>query len=172
MYHAWAEGEPNGGKQEDCIAIILHLNGGIVDLSCKKREGFCGVCDVPTPPVFRIRGLCKKSKFDTQFSMTAMGLTEGLTEKIPSFVGIHNSFISLDDTQTYWKLENIKDKTAYATINVTDYNLLGIFGRQIWHFFNDTCTESSVMVGPMLYKREISLNSCDENMFNCGDGTW
>ena len=52
----------------------------------------------------------------------ALGLTEGQSPKIPFFVGFHNSLISLDDTKTYWRLENTKDKSAYATVNVTKTN--------------------------------------------------
>ena len=91
---------------------------------------------------------------------------------MPIFVGFHNSLISLDDTLTYWKLENINDPTTYATINVTEKDPLRVFGTHIWYFFNDTCTELGEKEGHMLYKKKISFTSCGQDMFNCGDGTW
>ena len=169
IYHTWHAGEPNGGKKEDCV--LMYINGEIFDVPCKNM-GACGICHVSTLPVFKIRGLCEETKFDTQFSVMALGLTEGQSQKIPFFVGFHNSLISLDDTQTYWMLENTKDRSAYATVNVTKSNSIGMYGTQIWHFFNDTCTESGEMLSPMLYKKEISFNLCNDEMFNCRDGTW
>ena len=54
-----------------------------------------------------VGNMCVLAKFDNKYSVTGMGLTKGLTPINPQFVGFYKSFISMDDTQTFWKVAKI-----------------------------------------------------------------
>ena len=103
MSDAWHNGQPNGGKGENCVTAT---DTGFVDDSCDSPH--CGICELPTSPLFHMRGLCQKSNFDFQYSW-AGGYSDQQAKKY-TFVGVRNEgFLFWDDSQKYWKLQNIND---------------------------------------------------------------
>ena len=165
MSDAWKKGEPNGGVTENCA--LMETNYGFADVPCSRQQ--CGICDVPTSQLFHMRGMCQGSNFDFEYSWTREYPDK--QAKKYTFVGVRNEGLLLwDDNKKYWKLENIKDKQIFAILNETE-NAYPI-GTHIWYVFNDTCKNEGVEVAPNVYKTEMSFSVCNEDMFNCRDGTW
>ena len=50
----WAAYEPNGGTESNCVSFGVWQSGSFGDVQCSKR--FCGICDLPYFPVFKMRG--------------------------------------------------------------------------------------------------------------------
>ena len=164
MSDVWHNGQPNGGKGENCVAIT---DLGFYDYPCDRQ--YCGICDMPMAPLFHMRGLCEKSNFDFEYSWTGEYPDE--QAKKYSFVGVRNEgLLFWDDNEKYWKLENIKDKQIFAILNETE-NTYPV-GTHTWYVFNDNCKNEGVEVAPNVYKTEMSFSVCNEDMFNCRDGTW
>ena len=47
------------------------------------------------------------------------------------------------------------------------------FGTKKWYFFNDNdCINQDNKMTENVYASNISFSFCEENMFNCLDGTW
>ena len=164
MSNTWKKGEPNGGKGENCVAMDKDV---LVDASCESQK--CGICASQKSPVFYMRGLCEKSNFDFEYSLTRE--YSGEQAKKYMFVGVRNEgFLFWDDNQKFWKLENIQDKRIYAKLNETENSFP--FGTHSWYIFNDNCKNEGLKMAPNTYKTEISSSACKEDMFNCHDGTW
>ena len=174
MSDFWKKNEPNGGKGENCV--LLETDNGFADVACDRKH--CGICDLPISTVFHMKGLCQTSKFDFEYSWTGEYSDEQANRY--AFVGVRNEgFLFWDDSQKYWKLENIKDKTIFAILNKTENSLVTEaaqysypFGTNFWYIFNDNCKNQGVEVAPNTYKTKMSFNACKEDMFNCHDGTW
>ena len=164
MSDTWYKGEPNGGRGENCAIMVKDAT---YDNPCESQH--CGICDSPISPVFHMRGLCQKSNFDTEYSWTGEYSDE--QAKKYTFVGVKSEgFLSWDESQKYWKLENIKDKTIFAVLNKTENSYP--FGHHFWYVFNDDCQNGGVEVAPNTYKTELSFGACKDDTFNCHDGTW
>ena len=164
MSDAWDKGQPNGGKDQNCVSST---GLGFYDDLCERP--YCGLCDWPMSTIFHMRGLCQKSNFDFEYSWT--GECSDEQAKKYTFVGVRNEgFLFWDDSKKYWKLENINDKTIFAILNETEKSYP--FGTHFWYVYNDNCKNEGVEVAPNTYKTEISFNACKEDMFNCRDGTW
>ena len=58
----------------------------------------------------------------------------------------------------------ITNCSVYATTNTTDYP----FGTHLWDFSNDVCSLGGSNATAVVV---LNLNACDENEFNCVDGT-
>ena len=161
MSDAWHNGQPNGGKGENCVTAT---DTGFVDDSCDSPH--CGICELPTSPLFHMRGLCQNSHFGSEYSWTGK-----YSDEKAIFVGVRNEAILFwDESKKYWKLEHIEDKTTYAIMNETKKSYL--FGKHLWYIFNDNCQNEGAEEGSNAYKTEMSFNACKEDMFNCHDGTW
>ena len=165
MSNTWYKGEPNGGRGENCVIMDKYVS---YDVSCESQ--YCGICDSPISTLFHIRGLCQKSNFDIEYSWTGEYSDE--QDKKYTFVGVKGEgFLSWDESQKHWKLENMKDKTIFAILNKTDSTYP--FGHNFWYIFNDNCKKGGVEVAPNTYITELSFSACKEEiMFNCLDGTW
>ena len=161
----WEKSEPNGMRKDNCAALY-NYDGLFRDAPCDVK--YNAICDMTTIPIFTIRGLCKESLFDLQYSFNGQ-LSAGKNPRY-NFVGNSKSFLLWDDIQEYWKIVKINDNSVYAINNDTE-NLYP-FGTHPWYFFNDSCTNEKENSGENVYLSEIAITTCKEDMFNCRDGTW
>ena len=161
----WEKSEPSATRKENCIALF-NQDGLFRDVPCYNK--YSAICDMTTAPLFTIRGLCQESLFDRRYTLTGK-LSTGKNPRY-RFVGDIESFLYWDDIQEYWKIVKINDNSIYAINNETE-NLYP-FGTYHWYFFNDSCTNEKENIGENVYLAEISITTCNEDMFNCRDGTW
>lgn len=116
-------------------------------------------------PDFKIRGLCKETKFDTDFSFIS------LREKGRRFhlAGASHSKMKWTGKLEDWKMWSEEDGNITATIlnNTQAYP----FGFRVWNFQNDVC-QNGEQAEDGSYNTMISIDVCDEDQFNCMDGTW
>ena len=154
----WAHSEPNGDQTENCIGIDM-MNGLFYDMSCQSK--YCSICDVGTSPIFNLRGLCKDSTFDSYY-----GWTGEMSDGKYNFRGFTSSFIFWDKVNKLWKITNTRNQSIYATSkgNKDGYSM----GVNLWNIYNDTCGQE----GETDKTLELSFTSCQEDSFNCLDGTW
>ena len=156
----WQESEPNGDTRENC-AIIGSDFHYFYDVFCGRLH--CGICDIGTAPIFTIRGLCAKSGFDFHYGWDGMISRHG---KI-FFRGFSKSSLSWDPKNLNWRLIDVRNPLLYAINNSTKEAYP--FGTHKWYVFNDLeCGSGAKNV----YEVEVSFTSCNEDMFNCHDGTW
>ena len=154
----WKKSEPNGDRIENCVAIDY---SDFIDLDCEYQG--CGACEIDKTLIFVMRGICKSSKFDVHY-----GLIEELSyhDKY-AFRGFADSFLYWDHIGFYWKLEKNSDSSIYAISNST----VGPYpiGTSKWYFFNDVGCGDGLQD---TYEAKISFTSCEDDKFNCHDGTW
>ena len=68
----------------------------------------------------------------------------------------------------FFKIDYVlSDLSIYAISNETKGPYP--FGEQTWYFFEDAVDACGA---DKIYKAQLSFSSCDENAFNCHDGTW
>ena len=109
-------------------------------------------------------GLCPQSKFDVHFGWTGQILDN--VERKFMFRGFSKSILTWESQDNAWKLATYSDNNVIAILNETGIRYP--FGTQNWFVFNDTCT-----IGANVKKtRLLSFSTCNENSFNCADGTW
>ena len=87
----WAPGQPNGDSVESC-GMVFGARDSWNDVRCDITE-YCGFCELDQAPDLNIRGLCKGSKFDHQYSWTW------------SFVNDRHSFRGYTNTRLYWNVD-------------------------------------------------------------------
>ena len=126
----------------------------------------CGICDIGKAPIFTMRGLCPKSKFDFHYGWDGIIYKES-HDKI-FFRGFSKSSIFWDPVNSNWRLENNKNSSIYAINNSTKGPYP--FGTNKWFVFNDI--ECGKRFLGDNYQAELSFTSCDGEKFNCHDGTW
>ena len=81
------------------------------------------------------------------------------------FRGFSKSSLSWDANNQNWMLKDVSNPLLYAINNSTKGPYP--FGTHKWYVFNDVgCGNGNVS------EVEISFTSCNEDMFNCHDGTW
>jgi len=166
---AWGTGEPNGDVVENCLeAVVSHRQWNDVD--CGHKRWF--FCQLDERPIFRLRGkagkegrmrrhtivigLCYGSIFDLEYT-----LSETLhDEQKYVFHGFTDSIISYDAGQNGWILQSLRRPQTYATTPTQDYPL----GGQEWTVYNDLCGQNGTEV-------VLNLNACDDDDFNCADGS-
>ena len=59
-YLPWRKDQPNGGKDENFVALIARGNASFFDVS--ERQLLCVSCKLSTTTRFKLRGLCKGTK--------------------------------------------------------------------------------------------------------------
>jgi hypothetical protein len=168
-FQIWGVGQPNGDTKENCVVLWKEIGWRWSDLNCGLKA--CGVCNIDNiPPTFYLRGLCPGSMFDGLYGWTGEILDDG--EEKFTFRGFTSSFLFWDSSKEYWKLTLYSDSNVYTFCNSTGDSYP--FGTQTWYIVNDTCQtinkEDAVDEG--IFRSTLSFSSCDENKFNCKDGTW
>ena len=130
------------------------------------RGVHCKTTDMPNNRVdepstlYSHAGLCYTSKFDPRYSWTGEMLNGRHV-----FRGFAKSHLFWDVSipeNPRWRLELFRDRTVYATTNSTAEYPLGTFD---WTFFNEDCYGGKPTTVP------INFNACDDDEFNCRDGT-
>ena len=110
----WQKNQPNGFRNQNCVAIGPIWNNAFGDERCDNTN-FCGACEIDKTPVFVIRGICRYSQFDNHYGWTGE-FSEG--EKY-TFRGFSNSFLYWDNGNNHWKLEHNTNPLTYAICNTT-----------------------------------------------------
>ena len=138
------------------------------DVTCETHLG-CGICDMDTPPVYTMRGLCSLSKFDSHYGWTGE-LSDGLKY---SFRGFAKSALFWNKTENYWQLQYNKNASIFAFFNATTENRPYPFGKNKWYFVNDEkCHIEENKISETIHATYLSFSPCNDNEFNCDDGTW
>ena len=75
--------------------------------------------------------------------------------------------MSWDSKNLNWRLKDVSNSMLYAINNSTKDPYP--FGTRKWYVFNDVGCGSGA---ENVYEVEVSFTSCNEDMFNCQDGTW
>ena len=130
---------------------VLNSLGNWYDVPCGLK--WCAICNMPSTPVFEMRGLCIGTSFDKHFSWT--GKWDKETEHY-YFQGYSNSIIQWNEDQKEWRLTLNQNKTIYGICNETDGHYP--FGTFVWHFFKDTCLSGNLIFGSQSYKHEITFS--------------
>ena len=144
----------------------FRANGFWNDLNCQKEA--CVACQIPTTPVFVLRGLCIGSAFDAHYGWTGDFSPDS---EIYYFRGVTQSLLEYDNENSEWRLSVYGNPSIYATTNESVYP----FGTMNWYFYGDTCQQIGAenVIEDGVYKLPINFNGCDPNKeFNCRDGTW
>lgn len=137
----WLKSEPNGDRIENCIGAS---KDGFYDKTCKDQARMWSLCQLQELPIFRLRGLCHKAGFDTDYAWTGE-----LTKKDRfTFQGFSKSFISYDAGAEMWKLSDISSSEIFATTYGTDKYPLG---KNLWIFNKKLCGED---------EQYLSLSAC------------
>ena len=154
----WAKGEPNGGRSENCIALVSDI--GMLDFPCESATwAHACSCERTPPPYMRLRGLCSKTTVkDTLFQPV---------NKITNFetlflVGLQTSII-FDSKRGKWTLDDKEfNVTAISKAPFESFTL----GRHNWTIRGDKgCSEEGEE-----YTTELKLSGCLEGNFTCNDG--
>ena len=164
----WHSGEPNGRDQENCIETRLSITDLINktswnDASCEDRSE-CFFCDFKKRPEYKLRGLslCQMENFDYKYKWTNMIIDGKYVLR-----GYKGSLIFWNETNKTWKITgNFGKKQKQITIS----NLREMYpvGLQKWDLAQDNCIEESI---DSTNKVVLNLSPCDDNSFNCNDGT-
>ena len=122
----FAEGEPNGGMFQQCIATRLENNTSeYFDQDC-VRDNACSLCMIPQVRRFTLRGLPKRFDVDT-FYILNNAISNRLTKEI-TFTGLTESTISYKLKNGQFKVKTngrimIETKTAQANGILTNVTL-------------------------------------------------
>lgn len=151
----FANGQPNGGRTENCAVIWFGVQG-LGDVPCDNGIGDMCVCSYTQKPILKMRGLCKKSYIDTLYTL--------YQDKTSAFYGLRQTKIEFDDALGKWKMYVIALPTTGLTKTEPGHNL--ILGKHMWRIFNDSssCNEGKP------YKKYLKLTGCTDEEFTCTDG--
>ena len=111
---------------------------------------------LPTNPILKVRGLCKQTAFDIEYTMIV-----GETGYI-ELVGLRNSVIKYNMDAEEWVIQSLLNPKTTATSKAVFSTLF--IGKHTWHVSNDKKCQAG--------KAELSvkLSNCVEGQFSCGDG--
>ncbi|ROT76894.1 hypothetical protein C7M84_004479 [Penaeus vannamei] len=123
----------------------------------------CALCNFTGPPIVRMRGHCKESKFDRTF--TVYGYHNGR----PAFQGHFFTQIIWDNDT--WVLRSRKEAGVEA--RMVEKRSKGYpLGLSAWDVYNDDCPVQRVRRGPREGAwTEYLVTLCDREAFTCSDGS-
>lgn len=143
----WAAGQPNGKDFQNTIACNSQ---GCYDFNEFDENNF--LCELQRFKKFRLRGLCSKTVFDTDYTPTSSYANF-------TWIGSDSSHIKNNDS---WYI-NVYGSNAYAVSYADLVNLL--IGTTKWKVFKDKrCSDEE------MYEINLSLNACSDEEFNCQNG--
>ena len=124
------------------------------------RASACAMCLIPSSyaktTVVNLRGVCKFSKFDLKYQVSM------LSDGSLIYYGDVRSVISYNYTISSWQILDTKDPTISATFK-SSFGTLAM-GANTWEVENDKkCQEGKVSLF-------LSLTTCLDTQFTCGDG--
>lgn len=159
----WSPSGANGYHMENCGLYKWYT---FHDTFCTQDH--YSICDMGEPPVFRMRGLCETTQFDTDFYWTGE-----LKNGKYTFLGSAFSYLFWDLDQNRWKLQHYWQNDTYALLMKHDTKSDDGYpmGTHTWYFYNDTCEEEGIKIESRVFQMPISFFSNQEDSFNCQDGS-
>ena len=152
----FVKGEPNGGRNENCLLLWIYHNGWY-EISCNDGIdlNYCA-CAFDAVPILRLRGLCPESyidKFYTLYQGTHLG-----------FYGLKQTKIEYDKNKDYWKANVVALSTKGIIRAKSGQSML--LGRHIWNISDD----ASLCSNGRPYLKVLKLTGCRDDEFTCSDG--
>jgi hypothetical protein len=149
----WEEGHPKNGYGYYCVSI--NEIGNYRSITCNGNL-VCPVCQFKTNPQIMMRGTCENGfELDSTYSIDNVGSYD----KFYTLKGSFRSKIYFDSGS--WIIQDYIKKKFIAFQNDS---LSYPFGTNKWTFFDGDCTE------PGEQWKYLSLSTCNEDHFPCGDG--
>lgn len=150
--------------EKEMLNVVAYMGRMMPELgkltSFPDHETLCAMCAIPSSventTVVNLRGACKFSKFDPKYhvSNTSDG---GLI-----YYGIHRSVIYYNYTIYAWQISDVINPSITATFK-SGFRTLGM-GSNTWKVTNDKkCQHGEVSLS-------LSLTTCLDTQFTCGDG--
>ena len=126
---------------------------------CNGYGGMCSMCEKPTQPMIRLRGLCRDSGLQNMF--TPVSDEKGRL----TYVGLTMTNIVYNETTFLWvaNVANMGSGDVVATNSASAAS--GLLGTSEWTVYNDSRTCSS----EASYKIILTLTSCRKDEFTCAD---
>ena len=154
----WKPGQPNGGVAQRCTDwVSSYLHGDIHDDTCTLdtlSPPRC-LCQLDKILVLRLRGLCKRSKIDTHYTLNYY------PNGTIYFLGIFGTDIRYD--QLLWRMNvNMESTKAFTTAEEQSF----ILGKHEWTIERD----SDKCHNDKLEKSQLKMSGCSEAHFTCNNG--
>ena len=150
----WGKYEPNGGVVENCVAT--QRSEFWSDERCHVE--LCISCLIKKNQEYKLRGLCKKTYFDTHYKL--QGTIDAETQR-HFFVGYHGWTLKYNTTLKGFKLSNVDFPKTYAVFNDTTSYPMGL---EKWVIVgDDNCKYST--------PHTLFFSSCSIGEFTCDDGS-
>ena len=124
---------------------------------CNGYGGMCSICEKPTQPMLRLRGLCRYSALTNLF--TPVNDEKGRL----SYVGLSATTISYNASSYLWVASNMGYSDVVATNAASQAS--GLLGTSEWTVYNDSreCSPDAS------YKILLTLTGCGKHEFTCAD---
>ena len=171
----WAERQPDGGVGENMA--IYKAGEGLNDVYGEWIPRSV-VCEYPTKPYLRLRGLCTDSIIDTLYypmhvknSQSASFPWNGNFSVDLLFVGEYATQIYYDKSHTNptWTISGTWGKYGKSDdvhgVSASPFASY-VLGRHTWNITN----EKRVCSNGVPWVRELKLTGCDEGQFTCDSG--
>ncbi|XP_064111120.1 uncharacterized protein LOC135218617 [Macrobrachium nipponense] len=159
-YTNWKQAEPNGGINENCVAV-MGIGDGIgkwYDIMCDGTP-LCAACRLRSRPRLRLRGICIKNQDIDHHYVLHPESHRGLY-----FTGFSNSDIKMIDAHHYGLvLQHIR---SHIAVLKSDTLTVSPVGRHCWDVIQEEyCSDASVNSSVILV-----LSPCREDQFTCNSG--
>ena len=149
---------PNDANVGSCV--YSETGGGTWNVHgppCNGYGGMCSICEKPSQPMIRLRGLCRDSALQNLF-------TPVNDEKSRlNYIGLSQTNIVYNDSTYLWVASNM----GYSDVVATNKASLasGLLGTSEWTVYNDSrkCSPDAS------YKILLTLTSCGKDEFTCVD---
>ena len=124
---------------------------------CNGYGGMCSICEKPSQPMLRLRGLCRDSALTNLF-------TPANDEKSRlTYIGLTATTIVYNSSSYLWVASNMGREGVVATNAASQAS--GLLGTSEWTVYNDSrkCSPDSS------YKILLTLTGCGKHEFTCVD---
>ena len=124
---------------------------------CNGYGGMCSLCEKPSQPMLRLRGLCRDSGLQNLF--TPVNDKDGRL----SYVGLSQTNIVYNASTYLWVASNMAYSEVVATNGASQAS--GLLGTSEWTVYNDSrkCSPDNS------YKILLTLTGCRKDEFTCVD---
>ena len=147
-------GNPNGGREENCILIVLPSGAGWLDWYCFRGAPTMCPCIHEERPYLYLRGLCPDSKIDTLY----LPFNQAENGEVV-MQGGESSKIYFDGNS--WALE----KYGEGNLGKSDaVKVTYALGKHTWSIENDDCNKGHPYTTP------LKLSGCRVGEFTCTNG--
>ena len=154
----WDPSEPTFKDNQSIFCTYLsNLSHSTFDTQCSSK--LSSVCRIKPDFILRVYGLCEDSKLDSSFIVR--------NEETVFLLGQKSTRIQFYRDASQWRAVT-KDGTLLASMNATESSFL--LGTHNWTIYDDIL-KCQLQHGGNPYTISLSLNGCDDEEFNCDDGT-